>query len=220
MDLAGISGLLTEQGWALLESLPPYREDDALGLGEQLRAAGHDPALVAAALTQSRLRSAARAKFGPFADGMLFTVTGLEQATRFSVAARHAQRFVSAGIDRVADLGCGIGADSMALATFDREVLAVERDEVTAAVATMNLRHWPEASVRCADATTVDLAGSWTRGQTVVDQRETGLDHAHDPHGLAPAVIDVALGVDAARYARLWLEVVEAPSDPGLRAPA
>ncbi|MBK6871925.1 MAG: SAM-dependent methyltransferase [Kineosporiaceae bacterium] len=159
MDLAGISGLLTEQGWALLESLPPYREDDALGLGEQLRAAGHDPALVAAALTQSRLRSAARAKFGPFADGMLFTVTGLEQATRFSVAARHAQRFVSAGIDRVADLGCGIGADSMALATFDREVLAVERDEVTAAVATMNLRHWPEASVRCADATTVDLAG-------------------------------------------------------------
>ncbi|MBK7621124.1 MAG: SAM-dependent methyltransferase [Kineosporiaceae bacterium] len=159
MDLAGISGLLTEQGWALLESLPPYHEDDALGLGEQLRAAGHDPALVAAALTQSRLRSAARAKFGPFADGMLFTVTGLEQATRFSVAARHAQRFVSAGIDRVADLGCGIGADSMALATFDREVLAVERDEVTAAVATMNLRHWPEASVRCADATTVDLAG-------------------------------------------------------------
>ncbi|MFN8079547.1 MAG: SAM-dependent methyltransferase [Kineosporiaceae bacterium] len=159
MDLAGISGLLTEQGWALLESLPPYREDDALGLGEQLRAAGHDPALVSAALTQSRLRSAARAKFGPFADGMLFTATGLEQATRFAVAARHAQRFVSAGVDRVADLGCGIGADSMALATFDREVLAVERDEVTAAVATMNLRHWPEASVRCADATSVDLTG-------------------------------------------------------------
>lgn len=159
MDLAGISGLLTEQGWALLESLPPYREDDALGLGEQLRAAGHDPALVSAALTQSRLRSAARAKFGPFADGMLFTATGLEQATRFAVAARHAQRFVSAGVDRVADLGCGIGADSMALATFDREVLAVERDEVTAAVATMNLRHWPEASVRCADAISVDLTG-------------------------------------------------------------
>lgn len=159
MDLAGISGLLTETGWALLESLPPYREDEALALGEQLRQAGHDPALVAAALTQSRLRAAARGKFGPFADGMLFTATGLEQATRLSVAARHAQRFVSAGIDRVADLGCGIGADSMALATFDREVLAVERDEVTAAVATMNLRHWPEATVRCADATTTDLTG-------------------------------------------------------------
>src|SRR3954447_22193007 len=47
----------------------------------------------------------------------------------------------------------------MALATFDREVLAVERDELTAAVATMNLRHWPEATVRCEDATTSDLTG-------------------------------------------------------------
>jgi hypothetical protein len=159
VDLEGISALLTEQGWALLESLPPYEEAEAMTLGERLRAAGHPPALVAAALTQSRLRGAARAKFGPFAAGMLFTPTGLEQATRLQVAARHAQRFASAGVERVADLGCGIGSDSMAFATFDREVLAVERDELTAAVATMNLRHWPEATVRCEDATTTDLTG-------------------------------------------------------------
>ena len=159
MDLEGISALLTEQGWALLESLPPYDEAEAMPLGERLRAAGHPPALVAAALTQSRLRAAAHAKFGPFAAGMLFTPAGLEQATRLPVAARHAQRFTSAGVERVADLGCGIGSDSMALATFDREVLAVERDELTAAVATMNLRHWPEATVRCEDATTTDLTG-------------------------------------------------------------
>src|SRR4051794_11335517 len=159
VDLEGISALLTEQGWALLESLPPYDEHEAMVLGERLRAAGNPATLVAAALTQSRLRAAARPKFGPFADGMLFTPTGLEQATRLQVAARHAQRFASSGVERVADLGCGIGADSMALATFDREVLAVERDELTAAVATMNLRHWPEASVRCEDATTTDLTG-------------------------------------------------------------
>ena len=159
MDLEGISALLTEQGWALLESLPPYDEAGAMSLGERLRAAGHAPALVAAALTQSRLRAAAQDKFGPFAAGMLFTPTGLEQATRLQVAARHAQRFASAGVQRVADLGCGIGSDSMALATFDREVLAVERDELTAAVATMNLRHWPEVTVRCEDATSTDLTG-------------------------------------------------------------
>jgi THUMP domain-like len=159
VDFEGISALLTEQGWALLESLPPYEESASLVLGERLRAAGHSPALVAAALTQSRLRAAAREKFGPFAAGMLFTPAGLEQATRLSVAARHSQRYVSAGIERVADLGCGIGTDSMALATFDREVLAVEHDELTAAVATMNLRHWPEATVRCEDATTTDLVG-------------------------------------------------------------
>src|SRR4051794_31015715 len=130
-----------------------------MALGERLRREGHSPTLVAAALTQSRLRAAGHVKFGPFADGMLFTPAGLEQATRLSVAARHAQRFAAAAIERVADLGCGIGADSMALAGLDREVLAVDRDEVTAAVATVNLRHWPEAFVRREDATTTELGG-------------------------------------------------------------
>jgi hypothetical protein len=159
VDLEGISTLLTRDGWALLEALPPYDEETAMALGERLRREGHSPTLVAAALTQSRLRAAGHAKFGPFADGMLFTPTGLEQATRLAVAARHAQRFAAAAIERVADLGCGIGADSMALAGLDREVLAIERDEVTAAVATVNLRHWPEAVVRCEDATTTELGG-------------------------------------------------------------
>ena len=30
VDLEGISALLTEQGWALLESLPPYDESRSL----------------------------------------------------------------------------------------------------------------------------------------------------------------------------------------------
>jgi hypothetical protein len=159
VDLDGLSTLLTPDGWAVLESLPPYDEGSALSLGERLRRQGLAPALVAAALTQSRLRAAAQAKFGPFAATMLFTPAGLEQATRLRVAARHAQRFSAAGVQRVADLGCGIGADSMALAGLDREVLAVERDELTAAVATMNLRYWPEARVCCEDATATDLSG-------------------------------------------------------------
>lgn len=159
MDLEAIGALLTPQGWALLESLPEYDESQAIPLGERLRREGHPPALVAAALTQARLRARAKGKFGPFAASMLFTPAGLEQATRLSVAARHAQRFTAAGVTRVADLGCGIGSDSMALATFDREVVAVDSDDVTAAVATMNLRHWPEATVRCEDATTTDLTG-------------------------------------------------------------
>ena len=159
VDLDGISTLLTRDGWALLESLPEYDESSAMALIEQLQRDGHPAEMISAALTQSRLRSAAQAKFGPFAAGMLFTPTGLEQATRLPVAARHAQRFASAGITRVADLGCGIGADSMAMAGLDREVLAVEKDEVTAAIATVNLRHWPEAVVRHEDAMTTDLSG-------------------------------------------------------------
>jgi len=185
VDLEGIAGLLTPQGWALLESLAPYEESQALAVGERLRREGHPAELVSAALTQARLRAAAQAKFGPFATGMLFTPAGLEQATRLSVAARHAQRFASAGVSVVADLGCGIGADSMALATFDREVVAVDRDEVTAAVATMNLRHWPEVTVRCEDAVTTDLSGV---GGAFVDpaRRETSGRRLLDPRAGSP----------------------------------
>ncbi|MDQ1536720.1 MAG: hypothetical protein QOE58_1113, partial [Actinomycetota bacterium] len=102
--------------------------------------------LVAAALTQSRLRAKAHEKFGEFADGMLFTADGLEQATRLEIAARHAQRFRAAGIRQVYDLGCGIGADAMAIAGLDLGVTAIDADDVTATLAGVNLRHWPGAS--------------------------------------------------------------------------
>ena len=54
----------------------------------------------------------------------------------------------------------------------------------------------------------VELAGTWSRGRTVVDRRDWGGDLTHDPHGQAPALIDVALAVEGERYARLWLETV------------
>ncbi len=154
-----IAPILTPEGWELLNSLGPYSEAESLHTGTELRKAGHSPELVSAAMTQSRLRAKAEAKFGPFAEKMLFTQAGLEQATRLNIAALHAQRFQTAGVEHVADLGCGIGADSMALATLDRRVTAVERDETTAAVATINLMPWPDATVINAEAEDVDLTG-------------------------------------------------------------
>ena len=56
----------------------------------------------------------------------------------------------------------------------------------------------------------VELAGTWTRGRTIVDLREGALDLANDPHGLPPAVVDVALGVDGPAYAGMWLDTLEA----------
>ncbi len=149
MDLAVLKKLISGEGWGLLQSLPPYDASAALALGEGLRVAGFDADLVAAALTQSRLRAKGHEKFGDFANGMLFTADGLEQATRLEIAARHAGRFRGAGIRQVFDLGCGIGADAMAIAGLDLKVTAIDADEVTATLAGVNLRHWPaaEASV-------------------------------------------------------------------------
>ena len=150
--------LLSPEGLRLLDSLPPFTSnDDVVRLVSDLRKAGHPPQLVATVLTQSRLRTKATAKFGDFASRMLFTESGLEQATRLRVAAAHAGRFSSAGLHRIADLGCGIGGDAMAMAAIDLEVTAVDSDEVTATIASFNLAPFPNARVEHASAETVDL---------------------------------------------------------------
>lgn len=183
-----ISPLLTIDGWELLSSMGPYRESDSLKLNESLRRAGHSPELVAAALTQSRLRAKAETKFGEFASQMLFTQAGLEQATRLSIAALHAQRFTTADITTVADLGCGLGADSLAMASLDINVTAVEMDEVTAACTTVNLMPFPHAKVICARAQDVDLAG--IEGVWLDPARRTtstsGTTRLFDPEAFSP----------------------------------
>ncbi len=188
MSSENIAAILSPEGWELLNSLGPYQEAGSLRLTDRLRKAGHAPEVIAAALTQSRLRAKATAKFGPFAERMVFTEAGLEQATRLQVAARHARRFVDAGLVRIADLGCGLGADSMALATLDREVTAVELDETTAAAATLNLLPFPNARVLNTDAGLVDTAaydGVWldpARRTTT----SSGSSRLFDPEAFSP----------------------------------
>jgi hypothetical protein len=160
MNVDDLRRLLSAEGLRLLDEVGPLESGgDIVRTVSRLRAAGHDGGLVAAVLEQARLRSRARAKFGDFADRMLFTPAGLEQSTRLRVAALHAGRFAEAGIDVVADLGCGIGADAMAMAALDLGVVAVERDELTAAVAAFNLAPFPSARVELGNAEDADLAG-------------------------------------------------------------
>jgi pyrimidine-specific ribonucleoside hydrolase len=54
----------------------------------------------------------------------------------------------------------------------------------------------------------VELAGTWTRGQTIVDRRRWAGDLDNDPHGLPPADVDVALAVDGDRARRLFLDTI------------
>lgn len=58
-------------------------------------------------------RRLARRKFGDRADGLLYTVEALEQATAPEVARHRANRFHGRRV--IADLGCGIGGDAMEL---------------------------------------------------------------------------------------------------------
>jgi len=54
----------------------------------------------------------------------------------------------------------------------------------------------------------VELAGSWSRGRTIVDRRDWSGDIDHDPHGVAPISVQVGLWVDGPRYAALWRRTV------------
>lgn len=160
MDRAELVELLSPEGLRLLDGLPAWdSKADIVKTVARLRREGHPSGLVATVLSQSKLRAKAHAKFGEFATRMLFTEAGLEQATRLRVAALHAGRFSRAGITHVADLGCGIGGDALAMAAIDLEVTAAEADEVTAAIAAYNLTPFSRVQVLHARAEDVPLGG-------------------------------------------------------------
>jgi len=166
--MSELRALLTPEGLELLDALGPIEQGaDVARAVSRLRAAGHSPDLVSAVVGQAALRSRGRAKFGDFAARMLFTRAGLEQATRLGVAARHAQRMRRAGVTAVADLGCGIGGDSLAFAGAGLDVSAVDADEVTAAIAAYNLAPFAD-SATVAHGTAQEHAPTETDGTTAI----------------------------------------------------
>jgi SAM-dependent methyltransferase len=202
VDPESFQRLLEPEGQRLLASLPAYDGARALAVATAAREAGHDEALVSTALTQSRLRARARAKFGADADRLYFTADGLEQATRSLVAAHRATRFAQADVGRIADLGCGIGGDLSHLARASRDgVLAVDRDPLTVAIAAANtavLGLGSRVEVRCADIADVDLSA--VDGAFVDPARREGGSRTFDPRAYSPPysfVLDLASRVPA-----------------------
>jgi hypothetical protein len=191
VDVETFELLRTPAGRELLaEAVASYGTEGDFALGTRLRRS-HPPALVAAALTQARLRQRARAKFDPAdAARMFFTVDGLEQATRASVSAHRAARFT--GINGpVADLCCGIGGDLIALARSGSavtgvDVTGVDLDPLTAAVAQANAEELGlAATVVAADVTSFDR----TPFSAVMcdPSRRTARGRVFDPDSYRPA---------------------------------
>ncbi len=208
MDMAELTALLTPEGLRLLDALDPVETSaDVARVVSRLRKDGHSPDLVSAVVGQARLRARAGEKFGEFAQRMLFTRAGLEQATRLGVAARHAARFRDAGIARVADLGCGIGGDAMGFAALGLTVDAVDADEITAAIAAYNLAPFG-SDVRVRHATAQEFAASAFPGggdpRTSENPPDVGGSGADAPMN---AGISDATGADAAAAPEaVWLD--------------
>lgn len=145
MELADFSFLHSDTGQNYLVELKetPITPHNHLQLAMMLRQT-LTPAQANAVLETVLLRQLAAAKFH-LAPHMYFTRPALEQASGEIVARYRAQRFFQAGCQHIADLGCSIGGDALALAE-KAEVTGVEWDEVRLALAQENVRVYGNGS--------------------------------------------------------------------------
>jgi SAM-dependent methyltransferase len=139
VDLAALDYLLSPEGRQLLAVVEAaYDADNALQVSARLRSQ-YAPEHIAAALSQVALRRRAVVKFGADAHAMFFTREGLEQATHPEVAKHRAARACESGLGSVLELACGVGADLVAFSRAGLDVSAVDRDPLTARIASANL---------------------------------------------------------------------------------
>lgn len=188
MDAGTFRLLLTGSGQEALhaaELLSP-RESDFLRHYQSL-CRGFPPDLARAALETAILRRKARMKI-PFAEKMYFTRQALEQATPFEVSSYRARRYREFAY--LADLGCSVGGDTIALAEV-AVTFGLDQDRLRLAMAQENLRavglreraHFAEADLM--DSLPLsprsDLALFFDPGRRDSAHRSFSIHHYHPP---------------------------------------
>ena len=150
VDLLAAKLLTSPDGLALLatvlRSQLADRPVDPLAQAAALRGLGHPAPLVAVVLTQARLLTRLRQRWGDVPEGLLVTPDGAEQATRPVVANHRAARYQHAlqgaatpdGVVEVIDLCSGIGLDALAFAQVGLSVDAFDIDAATVLIARHN----------------------------------------------------------------------------------
>jgi len=148
----------------------------------------HDPEATAIVLQSAAELDIAVVMYGldVFYD---VTVTRAQAAALIAIGGRGPAELAG----RLIDFQCGrFGQDEVTIGDAGAVCAVIDRGAVT----TMRL------PVR------VELAGTYSRGRTIVDRRDWAGDVAHDPQGIPPTSVDVALSVDGGRYGDLWLRAV------------
>lgn len=159
MHLSDLHFLLSPAGQAALQQISePITPHNHLQIAQKLRQllpptsaqAGTAQAVMETAL----LRQKAVVKFSR-APQMYFLREALEQASGEEIATYRARRFAQLAPRTIADLGCGIGGDALALAQI-APVIGVEQDEVRLAMARHNVAAYGGCfHPLCADLTTL-----------------------------------------------------------------
>ncbi len=137
IDAATFDTLLSPLGQRILADATALAPTDStlLSCVNRLRKS-YPTDLAAAAIETVILRAKAAAKFTR-ADRMYFTREALEVASGEVVSRYRAERFKR--FETVADLGCGIGGDSIGLTAAGVKVIAVDRDDARVRMTAANL---------------------------------------------------------------------------------
>lgn len=131
--------LQSDEAQPWLQTLTANPPSEAALLGALTRLRAHlSPERASALITTAQSRRDAVKKFGDMAEKMFFSEKALQQATPYPVASYTARRYKN--FEWVADLGCGLGGDSLALSSIGVAVLAVDRDPLAVALASANAR--------------------------------------------------------------------------------
>jgi len=135
MDLTAFYDLLTPIGQSVLSATVDIqpREDDFLTHFQTL-SKRYPREIARSALEIAILRAEAAAKF-PQAEKMYFTREALEQASSFEVSSYRSERY--RGFEQLADLGCSIGSDTLAMGSVAPTV-GLDRDPLRLAMARAN----------------------------------------------------------------------------------
>jgi hypothetical protein len=148
LELEVAAWLTSREGLDAVAAATRWLDDgqEPLRVAERVRGEGIDAARGAAVVAAATARRRARARW-PDADRLLFTRTGLEQASDPAVSAWRARRF--AGVAALEDRASGLGGDTLALGATGAAVTAIDLDPARLAL----LRH--NAAVRGVEVATV-----------------------------------------------------------------
>ena len=137
MDLENFRDLLTPIGQNALATAMDVdpREKDFLTHFQNLSKI-YPREIARGALEIAILRGEAKSKF-PQADQLYFTREALEQASSYEVSSHRAERY--RGYVQIADLGCSIGGDTLALADV-APTIGIDRDPSRLAMAQANTK--------------------------------------------------------------------------------
>jgi predicted RNA methylase len=221
MDLETFNWLLTDAGQALLAEAQAGDLSAPARLRELTRLRRMaTPERAAAAYEIALLRVRAAAKFS-HAGELYFTREALEQASGELVAAHRAERYRP--YTRIADLCCGAGADTLALAPI-APVVAVDRDPLRLAMAAANARarglaervSYVEADLEHADPPAAEAIffdparRSGGRRVFALEAYQPAVSLAHSWRARTPAIgVKVAPGVTDEELAALEVDEVE-----------